>query len=171
MKRRGKTLVELLVVISMFGVIIGTSGTVIYRLMRAERAVEADLVWQRTVTELAEQFRADAHAATVAQTNDDGTGLTFTLSDGTAAYTLTRHGVRRSWKSPGGQEQHQDFRCHEPDIRFAARQDGPRSWVHLVIPRSSAALAKTVGFLGTPTLEVRAVVGRFVLPPKKEGVS
>ncbi len=171
MKRRGKTLVELLVVISMLAAITGTAGTVIYRLMRAERAVEADLVWQRTVAELSEQFRADAHAALVAKANDDGTGLTFTLPEGTVAYTLTAHGVQRTGQPRGGEEQHQEFRCHEPDVRFATNAAGDYMWARMVIPRSSAPLAKSVGLPGTPTLEVQAVINRFALPSKPEGVS
>jgi type II secretory pathway pseudopilin PulG len=171
MKRRGKTLVELLVVISMLGGLLGASGTVIYRMMRAERAVETDMAWQRTVTELAEQFRADVHIASVANVIDGGTGLTLTLPEGTVAYSLTQRGVRRVWQPKQGTSLQQEYRCHETGVRFATEDHLGRIWATVVIPRSASPLAKSVDLPTEPILAVRAVLGRYVLPPNKEGVS
>lgn len=171
MNRRGKSLVELLVVISMLGVILGTAGTVIYRMMRTERAVETDLVWHRSVTAFAEQFRTDVHAATTAEVVNDGTGLTLTLPTGAVTYTVNPRGIDRTTKSMDGQPQRQEFRCGETGVRFATQDDLGRTWASVVIPRNTAPLAKSVSLPASTLLEVRAVLGRFVLPTPKEGVS
>lgn len=171
MNRRGKSLVELLVVISMLGMILGTAGTVIYRLMRTERAVETDLVWQRAVTAFAEQFRADVHAAVTAEVLNDGTGLTLMLPSGSVTYSLNARGIRRETKSANEPSQHEEFRCGETGVRFTTEEHTDRTWATVVIPRNTAALAKSVSVPTQPVLEVRAVLGRFVLPAAKEGVS
>jgi type II secretory pathway pseudopilin PulG len=171
MNRRGKSLVELLVVISMFGVILGTTGTVIYRMMRTERAVETDLVWHRSVTAFAEQFRTDVHVATVAELVNDGNSLTLTLPTGTITYAVNARGIARTAQSTDGQPQHQEFHCGETGVRFATENDLGRKWATVVIPRNTAPLAKSVSLPAATLLEVRAVLGRFVLPTPKEGVS
>lgn len=171
MNRRGKSLVELLVVISMLGVILGTAGTVIYRLMRTERAVEADLIWHRSVTAFAEQFRADVHAASMAEVINDGTGLTLGLPTGTVTYSVNARGINRKAPSADGQPQHEEFRCGETGVRFTTQQDLGRTWATVAIPRNTAPLAKSVSLPTSASLEVRAVLGRFVLPKPKEGVS
>lgn len=171
MNRRGKSLVELLVVVSMLGVILGTVGTVIYRLMRTERAVETDLVWHRSVTAFAEQFRMDVHAAATAAVVNDGVSLKLTLPTGTITYAVNPRGINRTAESPDGQPTHEEFRCGETGVRFAIQEDLGRTWAMAVIPRNTAPLAKSVSLPTAMLLEVRAALGRFAPPAPKEGVS
>lgn len=171
MNRRGKSLVELLVVISMLGAILGTTGTIIHRLMRAERAVENDLQRNRTITALAEQFRSDAHAATRAEVTDDGHGLTLTLSTATVTYSLSPHGVRRSSQIADYGPQQQEYRCGNSGIRFVTRNDQGRTWATLIIPHVPTALMKSVSQPEPVPLEIRAVIRRFATSPAREGVT
>lgn len=172
MKRDGKSLVEMLVVISMLGGLIATSGTVIHRLMRAERAVSADLVWQRSVTELAEQFRTDVHAATQAALLDDGNGLSLTLSDGVVTYAVSKQGVGRLWQPGAGEVRSLEYRLDEPGVKFAAETVSERNWATLLIPRTNTALVRTaIPDVTSPQIAIRAVVGRLSVPARKDGVS
>ncbi len=172
MKRRGKSLVEMLVVISILGGLLATSGTVIHRLMRAERAVSADLVWQRSLNDLAERFRADVHAATTASVLDDGNGLTLTLPNGSIAYAISKHGVGRIWTPDSGQPQTQEFRLEEAGVRFTTEEVEARTWASVAIPRTNTALVRTaIPEVAMPRIEIRAVVGRLALPVRKDGVS
>ncbi len=172
MKRRGKTLVEMLVVITMIAGLLATSGTVIHRLMRAERAVSSDLVWQRSVTELAEQFRADVHVATKATMIEDGTGLSLALAQGSVTYAVSKRGVGRIWQPAEGVPHTQEYRLEEPGIRFTAQALADRTWAAVSIPRTDTALVKPATTAGTlPQIEIRAAVGRLATPARKDGVS
>ncbi len=172
MKRRGKSLVEMLVVITLLGGLIATSGTVIHRLMRAERAVSADLVWQRNVTELAEQFRADVHAATNAVVIEDGNGLNLTLPDGAVTYAISKHGVGRLWQPGTGAPRSVEYRLDEPGVKFTAETVTEQNWAAVLIPRTNTALVRSaIPDVVTPCIEIRAVVGRLISPARKDGVS
>ncbi|HET6425618.1 MAG TPA: hypothetical protein VFG20_18155 [Planctomycetaceae bacterium] len=171
MNRRGKSLVELLVVISMLGAILGTTGTVIHRLMRAERAVETDLQRNRTLTSLAEQFRSDVHAATRAEVADEGRGLTLTLPSATVTYAINGRGVLRTLKAPEGVPQLQEYRCNESGLRFATQEDQGRIWATVTVPHVPTPLTKSVSPPPTVPLEVRAAIGRFAASPAQEGVT
>ncbi len=172
MKRRGKSLVEMLVVITLLGGLIGTSGTVIHRLMRAERAVSADLVLQRSVTELAEQFRADVHAATQATLLDEGNGLRLTLSAGTVTYAVSQRGVGRIWQSETDPPRSQEYRLEEAGVKFLAETMTERTWAAILVPRTVTAPVRTAGTeVTTPRIEIRAVVGRLHPATRKDGVS
>lgn len=172
MKRNGKSLVEMLVVITLLGGLVATSGTVIHRLMRAERAVSADLVWQRSVNELAEQFREDVHAATAAKLVDDGNGVTLTLPDGVATYAISKHGVGRIWQPGMGEPRTSEYRLDEPGVRFTIETVAERSWATVLIPRTTTPLARSAISEAAPLrIAIRAVVGRWNLTTGKDGVS
>lgn len=161
-RRRGKTLIELMVVISLMGTMLATTGTVIHRLMRAERAVANDLAWTRAVTELAEQFRSDAHAATQCRVSDDGQTLEFTLAEASIMYRLTKPGVERI-ATPVAASSHRDtYRLGPEPVQFVSTAEQGRRWIEVQIPRGPTVLtagASTPAKL--PPLAIRAVVGRF----------
>lgn len=172
MKRRGKSLVEMLVVITLLGGLAGTSGTVIHRLMRAEQAVHADLVWQRSVNDLAEQFRADVHAATEAALIDEGNGLRLTLPDGTVTYAISRHGIGRIGEANGKDARSQEYRLEESGVKFTTEAAVERTWATVSIPRTQAALTRSaIADTVMPRVEIRAVLGRRNAPAGKDGVS
>ena len=78
--RRGVSLIELMVVISIVTVLFGMVGVVFHRLFLAEQVAMRAALTERTVSRLAVQFRGDVHASTVAMPEvQDGTTRTFKL--------------------------------------------------------------------------------------------
>ena len=171
MKRNGKTLVELLVVISILGGVLGTTATIIYQLMRAGQAVESDLRWDRSLTALAEQFRADAHAATAVEVADDGTQLSLTLPVGVVVYSRHAQGIHRQSPGTGGVVQHVTYRCDQSGVRFAAMNELGRTWAVIAVPHQPAALTKSRMPPDRVEILIRAVTGRFSAPQAKAEVT
>jgi hypothetical protein len=77
--RAGKSLIEMLMLISTLSVILATVATMLIALMKTDRQVRRDLEQQTTLARLAEKFRTDAHAATRCQV---GPVCELTLTDG-----------------------------------------------------------------------------------------
>ncbi|MDX1944336.1 MAG: hypothetical protein SFU86_02940 [Pirellulaceae bacterium] len=76
MKRAGKSLLEVVIVISLLGLVLGTSATTLVGALRTSRQVRRDLDQAATLARLTALWRADAHAATSA-TLDPGCELTL----------------------------------------------------------------------------------------------
>ncbi len=85
-RRRGTSLVEMLVVIGLAGVMISTTGVCLHGLYQAEQEVREAAVRRAAIAHLSSQFRADAHAAgrVHLRAADAGAkpGLQFSNSDG-----------------------------------------------------------------------------------------
>lgn len=76
-RRRGKSLIEMLIVIGVFSVVLGTTATTLVALFKTDRQVRRDLHQLTTLARLNTRFRTDAHAAAACQVDQ---GCTFTLS-------------------------------------------------------------------------------------------
>ena len=63
MKRRGFSLLELMVVVALLGVVMAIGGQVLTALFRLQRQSLADIDQRRTLSALALRLREDAHAA------------------------------------------------------------------------------------------------------------
>ena len=63
MKRRGFSLLELMVVVALLGVVMAIGGQVLTALFRLQRQSLADIDQRRTLAALATRLREDAHAA------------------------------------------------------------------------------------------------------------
>lgn len=62
--RRGVSLIELLVVMSISGVLLGTASTMVCMLLSVHKSVRSHVQDSASRSRLAEQFRLDVHAAT-----------------------------------------------------------------------------------------------------------
>ena len=82
-RRRGYSLVEMVVVIATASVLLGLTVTLLYTLLRVERDGRDQIRHYTTLGRLAAQFRRDAHAATAASAIDNRQWK-FTLSDNRA---------------------------------------------------------------------------------------
>ena len=69
-RRRGKTLVEMLVLISVLTIILGLVATSLVVLFKTDRQVRRDLEQVTALARLSSKFRADAHAAASCQVAD-----------------------------------------------------------------------------------------------------
>lgn len=171
MKRNGKSLIELMVVISMLGGVLGTAGTIIFQLMRAGQAVEADLRWDHSLTALAEQFRSDAHAASAADVTDDGKRLSLRLPSGDVVYSLQSKGIHRVAPGPDGVSQQETYRCDRAGVRFATVNELGRTWAVIGVPHQPAVLTRSTPPPASVEILIRAVTGRYSEPIAKAGVT
>jgi hypothetical protein len=73
--RRGASLVELLVVISLLSAVIVFVGQLLIGLARVEQAALRDTLLEQRLADLAVQFRDDVHRAETAAVTDQGTKL------------------------------------------------------------------------------------------------
>jgi prepilin-type N-terminal cleavage/methylation domain-containing protein len=65
-KRRGVSLIELLVVIVMMSAVFGLTGFVFHKLFQSEQITMQSALMELSTSRLADQFRRDAHRATIA---------------------------------------------------------------------------------------------------------
>jgi prepilin-type N-terminal cleavage/methylation domain-containing protein len=80
-RRRGISLIEMLVVISIGATLAGIAVFMLHALMKSHYNGRDHMQYSRTMNRLAEQFRADAHA--MQKTSSENTDTTFTLLPGT----------------------------------------------------------------------------------------
>jgi prepilin-type N-terminal cleavage/methylation domain-containing protein len=127
--RRGVSLIELLVVISIASVIIGLCVTTIHLLLRSERDQSRDVRTAAIVSRLAEVYREDVHATSQSEIVVDAEHAQLILTDPPGreiVYTADEHLLRRVERL-GGALVHRDVFCFPPEsrIRFA-REESPR---------------------------------------------
>jgi hypothetical protein len=89
MGRRGKTLIEMLILMSVMSLILGLVATSLVLLFKTDRQVRRDLDQVTALARLGSKFRADAHAATACQAGDtcdlaqsDGRVIRYALAEG-----------------------------------------------------------------------------------------
>jgi hypothetical protein len=103
--RRGKTLIEVMVLITLTTVVMASSATTLIALFRVERQLAQDGETRQGLSRLASRVRADAHAAIGCQAGDE---CTLTLPGGEALRYAVRDG--RLWRERlvGDEVQHRD---------------------------------------------------------------
>jgi len=77
-RRRGASLVELMVVITLLTAVSAFVGRLLYGLFQAEQSSARDLALDRRLADLAVQFREDVHSAESVRVAGQGTGLECT---------------------------------------------------------------------------------------------
>ena len=77
--RRGKTLIEMLILVSMLSAILATTATTLVALFKTDRQIRGDLTQLTALARLSSRFRTDAHAATSCQIDQ---ACALTLPDG-----------------------------------------------------------------------------------------
>ena len=80
--RTGKSLIEVLIVLSIASLVFTLSAQTFARLMRADKAARHSLVARSNLTRLAKAFRQDVNSATNATTADDAKQLTLQQQNG-----------------------------------------------------------------------------------------
>jgi len=185
MKRRGISLMELMVVLSAASTIITTSALVLHKMMRVQEQTRYFFENERAVERLARQFRRDIHdsddveivvevADVDAQNGDAQDGdaqdeealLSLTTSDGRAIeYVRTAASVVRSERRGEGPVAREEFALAAAARLTIAEQPTPRS-LTLTIASNPADFVPRLGepaptIRETPvSMQVVAVVGR-----------
>jgi hypothetical protein len=134
--RRGKSLIEMLVIISVLSVVMSLAGGTLILLLRCERQVKRDLDQERSLVRLGQQFRADAHAATGAEV---GPACVLKLAGGqTIRYAAGNAGVTREVMDGEKVEHRDQFALPAPaDVRFESPAEASGKLVRLLIQPSS----------------------------------
>jgi len=88
-RRRGFTLIEMLVAITVGTTLAGIAVFLLYALMKSHNTGREHLEYCRTVNRLAEQFRDDVHS--MRKTSPDATGTSFDLLPNTDDDTQVRY--------------------------------------------------------------------------------
>jgi len=88
-RRRGFTLIEMLVAITVGSALAGIAVFLLYALMKSHNTGREHMEYCQTVNRLAEQFRDDVHS--MRKTSPDATGTSFDLLPNTADDTQVRY--------------------------------------------------------------------------------
>ena len=91
--RRARSLLELMVVLTVMSIVLGAISLTLWSLVRIERQMSRDVAQLTGHARLAKQWRADAHAALRANVKDD---CTFALANGRSVrYRIDGQRLRR----------------------------------------------------------------------------
>ncbi len=168
MKRRGSTLVEVVVTVTVLAAVFATAGRALVLLLQSEGEAVHTLTRHSAVQRLAEDFRSDAHAATAARLLEQHAAKALTLErpDGsTVVYRSTPDGVVRlvfaGQAKPGGRADEtaaaarELYRLSDVAVRFELSDGGRVVAVRLADAPGGTKASRNV----RPRLVVRAAVG------------
>jgi len=103
--RPAKTLIEMVIIVSIMTVALTLSATTLVALFRVERQIRASADHRQTITRLGSRWRADAHAAVSARTES---GCELSLPDGrTIVYAFAAPAITREVRR-GAEVLHRD---------------------------------------------------------------
>jgi type II secretory pathway pseudopilin PulG len=105
--RHGITLVEMQVVITLMGVLLGLSGVCLHTMYRAQARLDGNIQRRAALDRLELQLRTDAHSAVTARLLDDeaATMLVLTAPDGTEiVYRAPQSDVSRTVRAKAAEE-------------------------------------------------------------------
>ena len=143
--RRGVSLIEMVVVISMMTVVIGLVGMTFHLLLRSEKLVSQSFITERTISRLAIQFRDDVHQSEAGVLTGGSESDRPELALGNASrfqirYVVTADGLVRQLVADDQVEARDDFRLPDCHISIFAGSDSESSLRRLVIERPGAVL-------------------------------
>lgn len=163
-RRRGLTLIELLVAMAGASAILGMAVAMVYTLLEADRAGRQRMHVGESLGRLAEQFRRDVHAAEAvaplapAGGQQPSPGWQLRLDDGRSVRYGVREGKLIRSEHLGGKAVRQDSFALPHGATMSVRPDagGPPRAVRLSIEPAAAPGEKWKG----PAIHVDAVLGR-----------
>jgi prepilin-type N-terminal cleavage/methylation domain-containing protein len=132
--RRGVSLIELLVVITVLAVLLGLCAITIQLLLRVGSDAQARRSAAASLGRLAEQFRADVHACDDVEVRPSA-GLRLVLKPGVVIeYRVHAGSVARVESGEGRASRHESFVLGRHDTAaFDRRDEGARRFLALVI--------------------------------------
>jgi prepilin-type N-terminal cleavage/methylation domain-containing protein len=163
---RGVTLIEMLVVITVLGVLLDLCAVTIQLLMRVGSNAQARRGAAAALGRLAEQFREDVHACDDAQLRPSA-GLRLTLDPRVVVDYEVRDGrVARVESTDGQANRHESYDLGpNGSAVFERRDDGPRRFLALVVSHKASS--------GRPDpphpRELLALVGKDRIDPSRSG--
>lgn len=166
-RRRGASLVELLVVVSSTAAILSLSAELIYRGMRTQSESRRFFDGERAAWRLAKDFRNDAHAASEATVAPEAVGadglIRLEQADGrVVVYRRDGAKIVRMASSPGAAESREEYPLAAGTTAEVQFDDATRlATLSVVKEPADAAAAPPRSVREAPIeLEVLAIVGR-----------
>jgi type II secretory pathway component PulJ len=151
-RRRGASLVELLVVISLLSTVLVFVGQMLIGLARVEQAALRDTFLEQRLADLAVQFRDDVHRAENAAVIEQGSKLELRgPRDRQATYAVSPSGLERVERTAGAVMRREAYRLPECRTEFHAGDSGVielrvrRPLPH--IAQTTSPTDSTVGFI------------------------
>lgn len=146
-KRAAFTLIELVVGISITGVIFVILGSVFALLMRSERTVMQSLQLERTISRMSEQFRKDVHQTRSGdakeESNDDLSEVRLLRSGGKSIrYHLSKNGIERQLFEGTSMKAHDEFVLPDCQVQFRKRQGSESTLYVIVVERPGALMQR-----------------------------
>ena len=146
-RRRGVSLIEMVVVISMMTVVIALVGMTFHLLIRSEKMVSQSFLTERTISQLAVQFRDDVHRSETGVitggSERDQPELVLGNANGIKIrYAVTADGLVRLIVTDCQVTARNDFRLPDCRVSFSSGPDDESSLRRLVIERPGAVLVK-----------------------------
>lgn len=137
--RRGKTLIEMTVIISCLTVLLSLAATTMALVMKVERQVRGDLAQQTTLARLGSRFRADVHVAQTATSGDSSIELAMSAEQ-TIRYAAAEQGITREVVRDGQVEHRDAFRLPaDASVAFHVSDAGNGRLARLAISRKPVA--------------------------------
>jgi prepilin-type N-terminal cleavage/methylation domain-containing protein len=160
-KRRGFTLVELLVVISVLAIILPMAGGTVFFLLRAQSRSAEALRDSMAITQLSHTFRSDVHAARAARTPPDAAGCVLELDDShSIAYHAEPSGfVSRIVRRAEVIERREQFRIGAARPTFALSEAG-REVAVTIAPGTRSSSPANDATTPRSGIRIAAIVGR-----------
>jgi type II secretory pathway component PulJ len=142
-QRRGHTLVEMIVVISVWSVLLGGVAVLMSSLWRIEHASRDHTAMLNSISRLADQFRADAHSARTATLSSDqaesaADGLTMNLASGERIEYRAEAGRVNREERLGDEVKRRESYAFTPDgkVHFEIGKSGRADLLSLSITRA-----------------------------------
>lgn len=140
-RRRGYSLVEMIVVLTLISVALSSIALVLHSLHRAERRLRDDGDFARTVQRLETQLRADAHAARgggqIAFGNAPSALTLLMPGEQTVTYTIEPGGVERLVRQGEATKHREWFALAGASLAWSSNSTGPQEYVATLILEAS----------------------------------
>lgn len=138
-RRRGFSLIELIVVIASTTIIMTIGIGTLHTLMRTERQGAKTLVYSVGLTRLAEQLRDDVHAASAAEPSRDGTELRLAMpQERLVSYKQIGEKVERIEGTAQQPQRTEAFQLLKGTVlKFSASTREGATWISLELTRDA----------------------------------
>lgn len=171
--RTGFNLIEMLVVMSVMGVLLSLGVVLLGLLMRVDTAGHNALSRQMSLARLEQQFRADAHAAVAAKPSEDAQTLELRFDDEHGAkWLISKAGVERRVLDGESVAARNDFQLPNGESQFRVDSSGRMVELQRIELRGTPTRTPAdESVVPGQTWRIRAALGLAVAAPEVSGAS
>jgi hypothetical protein len=165
--RRAKSLLEMVIIVSIMSVALTLSATTLVALFRVERQIRTSADHRQTIDRLSSRLRADAHAAVSAKTEG---GCELSLPDGrTILYVFAAPAITREVRR-GSEVLHRDAFVLAAKAQAAFSSDGEASDKLIRVSITPGELPQRRHQVAIRSVAIAAAVNLHRVMPAQEAV-